>query len=517
MKRSVLIKLGLLVGLAAGSAANGQVFNVHNIQHGYYFYGGYNVMAFGQGAASDPGNNIWNGFGNAAGFGSTATFGGNRPNDLLLTNNPGNPYAWANPGSGVIFAQGANLFYPPNAATEAGNATSAGGHSPVTIPVLEYGGNSGTTAQLAPPGTYPTQAATARTNVALMLFSEEALVNGASPGVGSAANPQGLMILSNVPAGIYDLYLYGANSDGTRGAAFVVDSGTPTNGIYETMNPYATPGTETNFVLGVDFTVYNNVTPNADSTIHIMWGAVSNINSSLTGEGDFNGLQLVPSHAVQAGAAIIQPPVNAIFAQGTTATLPAQARGNPAVAYQWYSGSPPGTPVAGQTSGTLTFANALASQSGNYFFVATNLYGAVTSSVVTLTIASAPVIVGQATTTSSNAVILYSGHNHFGLSVTAYGDSSQPLYYYWQSNGVTTAVTTNAGTGETNGFTWVNTTASATYSCVLSNSYGKATGNSLGVSIVAAPVSPYANALLGLSPFAYWPLNETSGKKLSLS
>ncbi|HUC83994.1 MAG TPA: immunoglobulin domain-containing protein, partial [Candidatus Acidoferrales bacterium] len=407
--------------------------------------------------------------------------------------------------------QGANLFYPPNAATEAGNATSAGAHSPVTIPVLDYGANSGTTAQLAPPGTYPTQAATARTNVALMLFSEEALVNGASPGVGSAANPQGLMILSNVPAGIYDLYLYGANSDGTRGAAFVVDSGTPTNGIYETMNPYATPGTETNFVLGVDFTVYNNVTPNADSTIHIMWGAVSNINSSLTGEGDFNGLQLVPSHAVQAGAAIIQPPVNAIFAQGTTATLPAQARGNPAVAYQWYSGSPPGTPVAGQTSGTLTFANALASQSGNYFFVATNLYGAVTSSVVTLTIASAPVIVGQATTTSSNAVILYSGHNHFGLSVTAYGDSSQPLYYYWQSNGVTTAVTTNAGTGETNGFTWVNTTASATYSCVLSNSYGKATGNSLGVSIVAAPVSPYANALLGLSPFAYWPLNETSG------
>ncbi|MGA2246383.1 MAG: LamG-like jellyroll fold domain-containing protein [Verrucomicrobiota bacterium] len=514
MKRSVLIKLGLLFGLAAGSAAHGQVFNVHNIQHGYFFYGGYNVMAFGQGAAADPGNNIWNGFGDAAGPGSTASFGGNRPNDLLLLNNPGNPYAWATVSGAPFFAHGTALFSPTNAAAAAGNATSAGGLSPVTIPVLTYGGNSGGTTPLVAGSYSLDEPATSRTNVGLTIFSEAAVVNAATPGAGTAANPLGLMVLSNVPAGTYDVYLYGANYDGTRGAAFVVDSGTPTNGIYETINPYAEAGfgPETNFVLGVDFTVYNNVTPDADSTIHITWGAVSNINSGFTGEGDFNGLQLVSSRPVQAGPTVVEPPVSAIFSQGTNATLIADARGNPAVAFQWYSGNPPGTPVVGQTNRSLTFLEALASESGNYFFVATNIYGAATSSVATLTIAAAPVIVGQSLTTSSNAVVLYRGNNHFGLSVTAYGASGQPLSCYWQSNGVTTAVTTNSASDGTGAFEWVNTTASATYSCIVSNSYGTATtGNALAVSIVPAPVDPYVNALLGLYPFAYWPLNEASG------
>ena len=512
MKRSVLIKLGLLVGLVGGSGAQGQVFNVHDIQHGYFFYGGYNVMAFGQGAAADPGNNIWNGFGNGNGPGSTCSFGGSRPDDLLLSGNPGNPYAWATESGGAFFAHGNQLFSPANfTSVTAGNATSAGALSPVTIPVLNFGFSAGGTDNLAPAGSYPSTVPTARTDVALMMFSEEAVVNGTSPGAGTAANPMGLMVLSNVPPGTYDVYLYGANSQGSRGATFIVDSGTPTNGVYQTMNPNT--GEETTFDLGLDYTVYNNVTPNADSTIHITWGAISNVNSTLTGEGDFNGLQLVASQPFGAGPTIIQPPVNAIFGQGTTAKLAADARGNPALAFQWYSGNLPGTPLAGQTSRILTLPGALAGQSGNYFFVATNVYGAVTSSVATLTIEAGPAITAQSITTSSNAVILYNGHNHFGLTVTAYGDTAQPLFFYWQANGVTTAVTTNSGTGQPAAYQWVNTTASANYSCIVSNSYSTATtGNVLAVTIVPAPASdPYANALLGLNPFAYWPLNETSG------
>jgi hypothetical protein len=512
MKRSVLIKLGFLVGLVAGAGAQGQVFNVHDIQNGYFFYGGYNVMAFGQGAAADPGNNIWNGFGNASKPGSTASFGNNHPDDLLRPGNPGNPYAWS---STPWFAEGTALFSPADySATDAGNATSAGALSPITIPVMKYGINSGNTAALAPSGSYPSEAATARTNVPVMLFSEAAVVNGSSPGVGTATRPQGLMILSNVPAGTYDLYLYGANFDGTRGAAFVVDSGTPTNGLFQTINSYAESGygPETNFVLGMDYTVYNNVTPKTNGTIQITWGAVSNANSGLTGEGDFNGLQLVPGQAVQAGPTVVAAPTDAVFAQGTTATLFADARGNPEVALQWFAGNPPGTPVAAQNSRILTLTAASVSESGDYFLVATNIYGAVTSSVARLTIAAAPMIMSESTTTSSNAVVLYGGRNHFGLTVTAFGDAGQPWSFYWQSNGVTVAVTTNAQPGgtRTNSFTWANTTGGATYSCIVSNSYGTAATNALAVTIVPAPVNPYTTALLGLMPFAYWPLDETS-------
>ena len=203
-------------------------------------------------------------------------------------------------------------------------------------------------------------------------------------------------------------------------------------------------------------------------------------------------------------------PSDSLFAQGATATLFADPRGNPAVALQWYQGNTPGTPVAGQTNRTLSFVGAVGSQSGNYFLVATNIYGAATSSVASLTIQTAPAIVEQTQTTSSNAVILYSGHNHFGFSVTAYGDSSQPLYFYWQNNGVTTAVTTNSGTGETNSFLWVNATASGAYSCLLSNSYGTVRSSSIAVTTVTAPANSYVTALLALNPYAYWPLNETS-------
>jgi len=111
-------------------------------------------------------------------------------------------------------------------------------------------------------------------------------------------------------------------------------------------------------------------------------------------------------------------------------------------------------------------------------------------------------------------VVLYSGHNHFGLAVTAYGEPGEPWSYFWQSNGITVAVTTI--TPATNGFgtssqSWVNTKVSATYSCIVSNSYGTVTNaNALAVTLVAPPVTPYASALLSLNPFAYWPMDETS-------
>lgn len=492
MKKSTLIKFACVMGIFAGSAARGQVFNVHNIDQGYAFYNGYNVMAYGQGVCSDPGNNIWNGFGNGGPIGVGDSFGGGLPNDPLVPGNPGNPYAWARDG---IFAHGPNLFSPTSPSL-AGNATSAGVHSPVTMPSVIFGFDSGKA--LA--------SGTLRTNVAEWILSWASVVNAASPGIGTSNNPLGSLTLSNVPAGTYDLYLYGANADGTRGATFFSSSGTPSNGVSTTMNTNAAAGSGplTNFVFGGDYVVFNNVSPAADSTIHVTWGAISNINSTLTGEGDFNGLQLAKSVPIPAGAFINEEPVNSIYSQGTTATLSVVGSGDPAVGIQWFSGSPPGTAVVGQNSNTLTFANAQASQSGNYFAVVTNVSGAVTSSVATLTIAASPIITAQSTSASTNSLLLYSGHNQFGFSMTTYGNA--PLYYYWETNGVPAAITTNVSSKSFN-----NVTASATYMCIVSNSFGTATNNPLQVTTIAAPTSPYATALLALQPYAYWSLTETSG------
>src|SRR5271156_3021429 len=209
MKRSVLMKFGLLAGLAAATAAHGQVFNVHDIQTGYSYYNGYNVMAFGQGVVSDPGNNIWNGFGDGGPPNVGDTFGGGRLNDNLLFNNPGNPYAWATDG---YFAHGSVLFSPMNLAAVAASCTSAGAITTIQVPSMDYGFS-----------TYLVlDSGTLRTNVAEWVFAVAAGVNSTDPGAGTASNPLGTMTLSNVPPGTYNLFLFSANPDGTRGATFNV-------------------------------------------------------------------------------------------------------------------------------------------------------------------------------------------------------------------------------------------------------------------------------------------------------
>jgi hypothetical protein len=501
MKKSTVLKLCLMTGMFASAAAYGQMFNLHECgQQGFPFYTGYNVTAFGQGAASDPGNNVWNGFGNGQ-PGTGWCFGAPHTNDVLLPNNPGNPYAWNNQTTPKSFASGPDLFSPYGSSQgvwdkNAGNANSAAAHSPITVPRMVYASDNGSAFEPSNDG--------ARTNVAPFIFSGAAIVTAGSPGVGTSDNPMGLITLSNVPPGTYNLFLYGANFDGTRGASFIVSSGTPSNGVFATMNPNAAGGSGplTNFVFGTNYVVYNNVSPAVDSTITVTWGAVSNINSGQFGEGDFNGLQLGAGAPVLAGPTFIQQPRDTTFSQGVTATLASQARGNPAVAYQWYSGSPPGTPVAGQTAASLSFANAQAAQSGQYFVVATNTSGpAATSSVVNLTIAAAPIIVAQS---STNALILYSGQNRFTTSLSTFG--AAPITYYWQASGVTVATTVNSPSN-----TFNNIVASATYTCIVSNSFGHVTSQPLPVTVIAAPTSPFATALLALNPYAYWPLTETTG------
>ncbi|MDB6066735.1 MAG: hypothetical protein JWR26_2943 [Pedosphaera sp.] len=274
MKKTTLIKLGMLPMALATTALQAQVINFHDASQGTI--PGYNQLYFGQGAYSDPGNNVWNGFSSATyaggGPGSTLFYGPGNPYPAS-GGNPGNPYA-AYGTSGTVTGSGSVLFGSPGTTpngpgtTPAGNATSAGSLSPVTLS-MNFGSDNGATA-----GSVLGQPS--------WLLTSAALVNG--------THAPGVFTLNNVAAGTYNLYLYGQNYDATRGAAFSITTGggTAVGGFTSTINT----GNKTSFVLGDNYVEFTGLSP-VGGVISGTWAAVSNPFSGLSGEGNFNGLQLV--------------------------------------------------------------------------------------------------------------------------------------------------------------------------------------------------------------------------------
>ena len=247
---------------------------------------GYNLLYSGQGAYSDPGHNVWNGFSGGTylggGPGSTLFYGQNNPYPAT-GGNPGNPYAAYGANGTTTGGNGSALFgtggtvdgsgHPTT--TAAANATSAGLVSPITLSMFftgENGASSGSHGNSTP-------------GQPSWLLSSAALISGAG---------QGTFTLHNVTQGqVYNLYLYGQNYDATRGASFALtgaNGGTAVGGFTSTIN---TGNNRNSFVLGDNYVEFSGVMADSNGNITGSWGAVSNPLSGLSGEGDFNGLQLV--------------------------------------------------------------------------------------------------------------------------------------------------------------------------------------------------------------------------------
>jgi len=267
MKRALLIACGLLPGLAHAFTVN-----FHAAGQGYAHYNGYNVLYYGQGAVSDPGNNVWNGFGNySAGGGSfygptnpnSGGVGKSVPNGLV-----GNPYAWAGANTGSPIASGANLFDPTNpGAGNVGNATSSGLHTPITLSlnydVDENSSGPGGATQGSPAWVLNTAAKT-------------------------FVGHTGTFTLGSVPVGTYTVVLYGVNFAGTKGASFTLSSGTAVGGLTQTLGgPEGSPANS--FVLGDNYVEFVNVQPDGSGNISGTWTG----DNAPTDEGFFNGVQIV--------------------------------------------------------------------------------------------------------------------------------------------------------------------------------------------------------------------------------
>ena len=552
-----MLQLGCLLGVFAGSAAYAQVFNLHCIDQGTAFPGGgYNALAYCQGPFSDPGNNVWNGFDIPGGRPqSSYGYGSGFPNDPLYLgvgtnlpgNNPGNPYAFVNrsssyPGTSFFIAPNSTgatnasgvlpVFVPISGSTlerAACNAYSDSVESPITVRMLSGGDNflNGYIATDVP-------TADGQRQTPGWVFQSCAFVNAASQGNPFIAGlPQGTCILSNVPAGSapYSLYLFGANPDGTKGASFVVsNTGAPRAGLPMTINPNAATGSGplNTWVLGQDYVVFDHVVPDANGRIAISWFPVSNSVSGLTGEGDFNGLQLVPSSLDSSVPATSPPcfvvqPFNSTFGGGNTATLTVDARGTPAPTIEWWQTNANGTLTdTTQSGGTLSIANFAAGNAGSYFAVATASSISTTSTVAVISLATTPVIASQSPTTG---LTLVAGQT-VNLTVSITG--ANPATYNWYSNSTLVATTTGtpnvapvnlgttvayAGTGSTSSYIAGPMTANCTLSCTVANSYlpSGVSDTTIAVTVVPQLSGTYDTTVLSLNPVGYWPLNETSG------
>jgi Concanavalin A-like lectin/glucanases superfamily/Bacterial lectin len=387
MKRKLLLGSALVPALVA-SGAMAQVVNFMDVDNAFTItpapnfniQENYCELYAGQGAYSDPGHNIWNGFAQGnTGFGSTDVYSGPPGSGGLWPQqygNPGNPYAAFFSGGVWISSTGSTLFNAAGSPTTCGDSDSSGQWTPITLTVEGYPADTYILPNQIPNGT------------PAFLFSSAAFNSGKSP--------QEVFILQNVPPGTYGLYLYAADPDNNRGTSFSVNSGNAHNGISATLNAGPTGAPPQSFVEGQNFVIFENVVPDGSSNITItaspnpLDGAG---NSNLPGGTDVNGFQLV-----------VNPPPTAqgmtaaqnVFAGGTArfSFSPAFAR---TPTFQWQSviggvtnNLSNGPDITGATTTNLTIANVSAANVGLYQCVIATSGTTNTSPAAPLTILASP-------------------------------------------------------------------------------------------------------------------------------
>ena len=140
-------------------------------------------------------------------------------------------------------------------------------------------------------------------------------------------------------------------------------------------NPLTQPCVEVNFANPVGYSSYrvsitNNINQYGDALMQVA-------------EVELDGV-LVPNPPVW----VRQPVPNAVVFAGASPVAVATAVGNPSPKYQWYNGS---TKIAGATSTSYTVTNIQLAASGTILScVASNSFGAITSTVETITVIPAP-------------------------------------------------------------------------------------------------------------------------------
>ncbi|MBO1316847.1 immunoglobulin domain-containing protein [Acanthopleuribacter pedis] len=160
------------------------------------------------------------------------------------------------------------------------------------------------------------------------------------------------------------------------------------------------------------------------------------------------------------------------YCEGGTLSLTVAGNTESSLSYQWLRG---GSPIAGQTSATLTINGLSAGDAGDYSCRLTDSCGQVTSNATTVTLIDAVSI-----TAVSGTVDACIGDSPT-LSVTATGDGV--LSYQWRLGGQNVAGATNA----TLTLTDIQLANAGSYTCVVTNDCGPVTSDPIVVNVQDGP------------------------------
>ncbi len=203
-----------------------------------------------------------------------------------------------------------------------------------------------------------------------------------------------------------------------------------------------------------------------------------------TGLGTPNGANLINALAPPLSPLFSSQPTSQTVTNGANLNLSATVVGQQPLYYQWlFNGAPlaAGGNISGTTSNVLTITSATTNNSGNYSLVATNSYGAATSSVAVVSVGLPPAFITQpvSQTAVAGSTVVFS----------ALVAGSTPLTYHWRLNGLNLVNSSTISGATTDTLTLSNITASSAGSYTLSvvNAFGSAISSAAGLTVGFPP------------------------------
>jgi hypothetical protein len=226
-----------------------------------------------------------------------------------------------------------------------------------------------------------------------------------------------------------------------------------------------------------DITTGNNIGTNTAGLFNAVAGY-----DLCTGLGSPTGTNLIN--------ALVWPPPNFTtqpasrnVTNGASVTFTANAGSTTPITYSWlFNGTnlSAAANIVGPITNTLSISGAMTNNSGNYQLVASNLTGAVTSSVAVLNVGFAPTV-----SVAPSSLVLLAGSN---AVFTATPVGSAPFGYRWKKNGTNFAGVGITGTNASVlTLAGVVTNSAANYTVVVTNLFGSVTSSVAALTIVLPP------------------------------
>jgi hypothetical protein len=167
-------------------------------------------------------------------------------------------------------------------------------------------------------------------------------------------------------------------------------------------------------------------------------------------------------------AFITQQPLGRIVPAGSSLILSVGACGTPPFNYQWFFN---GAPVSNGTNAVLQLSNLQSQNTGSYFAIASNAFGAATSSVALISLGALPTITTQPQDWTTNS------GNQATFSVAAQGNG---LGYQWRFN----AIPIDGATSSILTLSVVTLANVGDYSVLVSNAAGVVTSDTAHLTVV---------------------------------